>query len=257
MAVSGESAQSFENWTQVFAIWLDDKDKNPWQKYQKVLFDFKQKLREKPHNLTPIFSVENGSLLETDADRVYELKQDGIKLLTLTWNGENNIAGGCQSDKNLTAFGKKVIDKMNKLKIGCDLSHLNKNSFYSAIEIAEFPLCTHSNCWDICSHPRNLATEQIKLVAQKDGIVGLCFYPLFLGGNVFEKIYENIFFLCDMGLENHIAIGSDFDGATMDEMLCKPQHVPVLAKFLEKKGLKSDLLHKIFYKNAYNYIAKL
>lgn len=146
---------------------------------------------------------------------------------------------------------------MNNLKIGCDLSHINEKSFYSAIEYAAFPLATHSNSKKICNHKRNLTDEQIKLICEKGGIIGFCFYPKFLGGDVFEKLYENIFHIADMGFENHIAIGSDFDGAEMDKKLGKIEKVPDLYTFLKAKGLSDSLLHKIFYENANNYIAKL
>ena len=63
-------------------------------------------------------------------------------------------------------IGKKAIKKMNNLKIGCDLSHINEKGFYSAIEIADFPLATHSNCYEICPHKRNLKMDQIKLIAE-------------------------------------------------------------------------------------------
>ena len=219
--------------------------------------DFKVKIQDKPLNLTPLFSVEGGAVLENDSDRLFILKEDNIRFLTLTWNGENKIAGGVNSNKGLTDFGREVIGKMNRLKIGCDLSHLNKKSFYSVLEYAKFPLATHSNCGEICDHPRNLNIEQIKLLCEKKGIIGLCFYPLFLGGDVYQKIYENVFFLCDKGYENHIAIGSDFDGAKMDKKLDSISKITFLYDFLEQKGIKKDLLNKIFYENAYNYIANL
>ena len=257
LGISGEGGKDFNNWYQTFAFWIKDGLENPFDFYKKMYSDFKTKLKNKPNNLTPLFSVEGGDLIENDSDRLFVLKEDNIRFLTLTWNGENKIAGGVNSDKGLTDFGKEVIDKMNFLKIGCDLSHLNKKSFYSALEYAEFPLATHSNCSEICRHPRNLNTEQIKLLCEKKGIIGLCFYPLFLGGDVFEKIYENICFLCDKGYENHIAIGSDFDGAKMDERLDNISKIPFLYEFLEQKGIKRDVLNKIFYENAYNYIANL
>ena len=165
---------------------------------------------------------------------------------------------GSKTDKGLTDFGKDVIGVMNSLKIGCDLSHLNDKSFYGAIEKAEFPLATHSNCRLVCNHPRNLNIEQIKLIAEKGGVVGLCFYPCFLGcGDVFEQLYKNIFFLCDKGYENNIAIGSDFDGAEMDKKLDRIDKLPDFYEFLRRKRLKEELLSKIFYKNAENFIAKL
>ena len=225
--------------------------------FPEVFLCFTEKIKNKPDNLTPVFSIEGGAVIENDSDRVFELQNDGIRFLTLAWNGENAIAGGINSDKCLTDFGKEVIEKMNRLKMGCDLSHLNKESFYKVLEFSEFSLATHSNCKEICDHPRNLELAQIKLLFEKKGIMGLCFYPLFLGGDVFEKIYQNIYLLCDKGYENNIAIGSDFDGAGMSEKLDNISKVPLLYRFLEERGIERGVLDKIFYKNAYNYIANL
>lgn len=257
LAISSDKGKFFNKWYQTFAIWIDETEENPFELYINMLNGFKEKLKDAPDNLTPIFMVEGGSLIENDIDRLYRLKKDNIRFLTLTWNGENTIAGGQKTEKGLTDFGRKVIKEMNTLKIGCDLSHINEKSFYSAIEIAEYPLATHSNCRTLCDHPRNLTDQQIKLIAQKGGIIGLCYYPEFLGGNPFEELYKNIFHLLDMGLENHIALGSDFDGAKMDRILSSPIDVPNFYEFLYQKGLEELLLNKIFFQNANNFIAKL
>lgn len=254
LAVSGDKGEIFDNWHQTFAVWLPDQTENPFAFYKAVLSNLKNNLSGK---VNPVFSVEGGTVLENKADRLYTLKADGIKFLTLTWNGENDIAGGSKSDKGLTSFGKTVIEKMNKLNIAVDVSHLNDKSFYKVIELSEKPLASHSNCRSICDVPRNLSDDQIKLICEKNGIVGLNFYPEFLGENTLEKIYENIFHLCEMGLENHIAIGSDFDGADMCSELSDITKIPNLYAFLKGKGLNDTLLNKIFYKNAYEFYLNL
>ena len=132
-----------------------------------------------------------------------------------------------------------------------DLSHLNDKSFFEVIDRAEKPIASHSNCRSVCDISRNLSDEQIKLICEKGGVIGLNFYPLFLGGNVFEKIYENIAHLLYLGYENIIAVGSDFDGAVMASELCDITKIFDLYVFLEQKGLDNSLLDKIFYKNAY------
>ena len=193
-------------------------------------------------------------MLEDDTDRLYALKEDGVRMLTLNWNGENRIAGGSKTDKGLTDFGKRVIREMNGLKMLCDLSHLNEKSFYSVIELADYPIATHSNCREVCNCPRNLSDNQLKLIAEKGGIVGLCFYPEFLGGDVLEKLYRNIYHMLELGMENNIAIGSDFDGADMSGSLCDISKIPFLYDKLLKKGINKPILDKIFYKNAENYL---
>ncbi len=257
LAVSGGKGEIFDDWHQVFAIWIKDNCKKPFELYKEILKDIKEKLKKSPQRLTSYFAVEGGAVIEHDIERLYALKKDGIKLLTLTWNGENNIAGGVNSGKTLTGFGKRAIKEMNKLGIACDLSHLNTKSFYKVAENSEKIIATHSNCYCVCPHKRNLNDAQIKLIYEQKGIMGLCFYPDFLSGEVYEKTYENIFYLCDKGYEDIIAIGSDFDGGRMSEKLDNISKIPELYSFLQRKGLKNELLHKIFYKNAHNFIAKL
>ena len=254
LAVSGEKGAVFDNWKQVFAVWIRDDLDEPYILYKAILKDFKEKLNKKPDNLTPYFSVEGGAVIEDDIDRLYEMKKAGICALTLTWNGENRIAGGSKTDKGLTPFGKRVIKEMNFLNMLCDLSHLNEKSFYSVIELTDYPIATHSNCKSVFDCPRNLNDNQLKLIAEKGGIVGLCFYPQFLGGDVYEKLYENIYHMLELGMENNIAIGSEFDGADMREELCDISGIRLLYAKLHEKGIDKLILDKIFYKNAENYL---
>ena len=65
----------------------------------------KNELKNKPSNLTPIFTVEGGLLIEDDLNRIEALYNDGIRALTLTWNGENQIAGGADTNIGLKNFG--------------------------------------------------------------------------------------------------------------------------------------------------------
>ena len=189
LAVSAKLGECFENWTQTFAIWIEETRETPYLFYKNALSHLKKNLCGK---VNPVFAVEGGSVIENDIDRLYELKTDGIKFLTLTWNGENLIAGGTKSAKGLTDFGKSIIKEMNKIGMAVDVSHLNDKSFYSVIEKADKVLATHSNCRSICNHKRNLTDEQIKLLCNKGGIIGLNFYPEFLGDNFYEDIYKNI-----------------------------------------------------------------
>ena len=257
LAVSAQSASSFGNWTQTFAVWIKDTCENPFSLYRNILGSFKATLKTKPKNLTPLFSVEGGAVIENDSDRLFILKQDEIKFLSLTWNGENLLAGGTACEKSLTPLGKEVINKMNRLKIGCDLSHLNRKSFFKALEYSDYPLCTHSNLCEIKNHSRNLTDTQINALVQKGGIIGLCFYPDFLKADVFEGIWQNIFHLLSKGFEDNIAIGSDFDGGKMSPILQNSAQIPTLYSFLESKGLKKEVLDKIFSLNANKFIAKL
>lgn len=256
LAVSAVKGAVFDDWHQTFAVWIKDEADNPFLLYKRIVTDFKRKLNNNLKNITPIFALEGGAAIE-NSDCLYEMHSDKVKIITLTWNGENRIAGGCKTDKGLTVFGREIIDDMNRLKIACDMSHLNEKSFYSAIERTQYPIATHSNCKKIHNNERNLTDRQVKMICEKDGIIGLCPYPEFLGGDVAEKLYENICHICFLGYEDNIGIGTDFDGAKQAEFLSDISKIPLLYEKLKEKGLNEGLLNKIFYKNAYNFIAKL
>ena len=79
LSVTKNSSNCFQKWVQTFAIWISDNTENPFELYKNILNDIKYKLRNKPLNLTPIFSVEGGCVLENNIERLEILKKDGIK----------------------------------------------------------------------------------------------------------------------------------------------------------------------------------
>ena len=86
------------------------------------------------------------------------------------------------------------------------------------------------------------------------GVMGICFYPDFLGrGDTFELIYAHIYHALELGGENRICFGSDFDGAKMSKELNSLEKAESLYTFLSKKGFDDELLAKIFYKNGENF----
>lgn len=258
LAVNGSFSHCFSRWTQCFAVFIRDGLANPYDYCKNVLNYFKRCLKEKPENLTPVFTVEGGSVLENNIERLDALKHYGIRALTLTWNGENAIAHGADTCGGLKPFGKCVIKRLNELNMACDLSHLNRESFFEAAEYAEYPLATHSCCDAVNSHRRNLTDGQIKLIAEKKGIIGICLYPVFLGdGNVFENVYRHIYHLLDMGFEDNISIGSDFDGAQMNKFLRTAGDVKSLYEYLISRGIEKGLSEKIFYNNAAEFFNKI
>lgn len=250
-AVSAVHSKLFEVWKQCFAVWINDEQPKPYSYYRSVIANFKNELNNCPYNLYPIFTVEGGALLENDISRLSEIANDGVRAIALTWNGKNQIASGSNEAGGLTAFGKEVISKMNRLGIACDLSHLNRESFWNIIELAEHPLATHSCCCAVYEHKRNLDDSQLIAIAKREGIIGLCFYPPFLGcGDVYDGIFKNISHMIKLGLENHIAIGSDFDGGKMSSKLDSTKKIPDLRCYLSHCGISDELLEKIFYLNA-------
>ena len=257
LAVTPKKAKTLDEWHQCFAIFVKDGTQNPFDYYKNTLHNFNNQFVNKPQNLTPVLTVEGCLFARNDLSIVETMFNDGIRASTLTHNAENRCAGGAHSDAGLKDFGKDVIKEFNKFDITVDLAHLNKKSYYPALELANRPIVTHTCLERFNKHPRNVDDDQIKALVEKKGILGICYYPLFLGqGDVFENIYKNVYHVLELGFEDYLSIGSDFDGASMDENLCDISAVPSLYKYLEDKNINKEILDKIFFCNAYNFFKK-
>lgn len=139
----------------------------------------------------------------------------GIRYALLVYNTRNAIGDGVieKSDAGLSQFGHQVIKEMNRVGMLIDLSHAGLKTSLEAIEASKDPVIfSHSNADSVVSHVRNLKNEQIKAVAEKNGVIGMNSVALFLNGNrsTGERICEHIDYVADLlGTINHIALGLD------------------------------------------------
>ena len=256
----------FNSFLQNAAFWFEDNIQNQKDRYEQYLNKILAFAKKKDikiigkDGLTKngiILSVENGGFLAQEPNFIYKMASDKILVVSLTWNGDNLLAGGTYGKGGLTQKGAMIIKKVNELGMALDISHLNHRSAIAALELAERPLATHSNCKAVLSHKRNLSDEVLIKIKEKNGLVGICFYPEFLGFDVFEKIRENILHLLSLGMEKNIAIGSDFDGAKMDMKLSSPKDIYKLYNYLLNMGIKKSVLDSIFYENAIAFFSRM
>ena len=178
-------------------------------------------------------------------------------MLTLTWNGENELAGGSAITGGLKPFGRDALRELERCDIVADVSHLNDESFWNVIKAARRPLAaTHSNSRKICNVPRNLTDDQFRCLAQQGGLVGLNFYTGFLREDrehtCMEDILRHAEHFLNLGGEDVLALGSDFDGADMPHDLPDCGALPQLAQRL-REAFGFTLTEKICYKNALDF----
>jgi len=170
--------------------------------------------------IAAILSIEGGEALEGDLGVLRVLYRLGVRLLTLTWNQRNQIADGIgesRTGSGLTEFGLKVIDEMNRLGMLIDVSHLSETCFWDVIKRSKAPIvASHSNCYNLCPHPRNLKDEQIKAIADKGGVIGITFVPNFLTQEkrktTVKDVVKHINYLVEKVGVDCVGLGSDFDG---------------------------------------------
>ncbi len=217
--------------------------------------------------ISGLLSIEDGRIIRASLDRIKKVYEDGIRLITLTWNYPNCFGYPSSFDagemaKGLTAFAKEAIPYLNELGIMIDVSHLSDGGFWDVLELSEKPvLASHSNSRALSPHRRNLSDDMIKALANKGGIAGLNFYPGFLQNerNCKESrlvdIIRHIKHMVNIGGIDFVALGSDLDGVRGKLEIDNPTKIPLIFDALAKEGFSDDQIEKIAYANALRFFA--
>lgn len=171
----------------------------------------------KADEIGAILTLEGCDSIGKDLLKLKTLLRLGVTSVGLTWNFANHVADGVLEDRaaGLSKFGKEVIGLLNESKTWIDVSHLSEKGFWDIIEWGDYPIASHSNCYSLCPHPRNLRDEQIEALIERDSVIGITFYPPFLSGKSqasLTDILNHLEHVCMLGGEKHVGFGSDFDG---------------------------------------------
>ncbi len=208
-----------------------------------------------------ILAIENGSALAGRLDRVSLLARQGVRYITLVWNGENELGSGHTTDHGLSDFGKAVVPEMEKEGILVDVSHLNDPGFEDLFKVAKKPfMATHSNARAICSHKRNLTDDMIREMVKRGCLIGLNYFVKFLedNGNVesLDQLMKHVEHFFKLGAEKNLALGSDFDGAVLPECLNSPEKAAGLYDYFIARGLTKEQAEGIMFRNAERFLAE-
>ncbi|MDR1691967.1 MAG: membrane dipeptidase [Oscillospiraceae bacterium] len=178
-------------------------------------------------------AVEGCDTAETLADLKPFLDRKPV-FFSLTWNGDNNLAGGCKGGgTGLTPFGREAIRALEDAGILIDLSHASPRTFWDALDtMRTTPVVTHACCAALCPHPRNLSDGQLKALADAGGVLGVTFYPPFLTGRddaSASDVTRHVEHAVSVMGPRHVGIGSDFDGCDcLPDGLAGAEDVPKL-----------------------------
>ncbi|NNL30574.1 MAG: peptidase, partial [Gemmatimonadetes bacterium] len=189
----------------------------------------------------------------------------GLRSLGPVWSRPNAFGHGVPFDfprhpdtgPGLTAAGKRLVRRCNELGVMIDCSHLNAEGFWDVARISNAPIvATHSNAHALSPSPRNLTDAQLDVVALSGGVVGLNYAVGFLRedgdsdpATTLAEIARHARYMADhMGVD-HVALGSDFDGATIPADLGDAAGLPRLLDALRDVGFDEEEVAKIAYEN--------
>lgn len=276
---------------QNFAIFTNiKKEPDPYGFYQECLALYREELaanedwirpalsagdlvkNEKEGRMSGILTIEDGGILHGSLERLEQAYEDGVRMVTLTWNYENELGypnrmdldtGKCspETERGLKKQGFAFVERMEELGMAVDVSHLGDAGFWDVARAAKKPFCaSHSNARSVASHVRNLTDEMIRAIAERGGVIGLNFCAAFLhdsqarapygGESRIEDMVRHVLHIRRVGGSECLGLGSDFDGIGGQLEVDSPAAFGRLEAALERAGFSAPEREGLFWKNV-------
>lgn len=202
-----------------------------------------------------VVGLEGAESVEGDLSLLRMFHRLGVRLLTVAWSRRNQAADGvyeARTGGGLTNFGLQLVEECNKLGVLVDISHLSPAGVRDVLQVSSAPvIASHSNAHALCPHWRNLTDEQLLAVAEKGGVVGVTFVPVFITeeGEAagLEKLLDHIDHIVNVTGTDHVGLGSDFDGfgppppVGLEDVTC----LPAITAGLVERGYSEGNVRKI------------
>lgn len=170
-----------------------------------------------------VYGFQNAVAVGDDPSRIIQFRDLGVRVIQLTYNQANHIGDGAMAPQNrgLTPFGREVVEALCDSRIMVDLSHSGENTCLQAIRHSKLPVSiNHTGCRALVDLPRNKTDEELRLVAEQGGFVGIYFMPFVhpTGHARAADVVEHILHAVDVCGEDHVGIGTDGTVTSIDDL---------------------------------------
>jgi membrane dipeptidase len=161
-----------------------------------------------------IYGFQDATPIGEDLERVDTFGELGVRVFQLTYNRRNLIGDGCLEPGNagLSKFGESYIERLNERKFLIDLSHGGERTTREAIGASKVPVAiSHTGCAALAPLPRNKTDAELKLLADKGGVVGIYLMPFLrtAGQPTADDLVRHIEHAVNVCGEDHVGIGTD------------------------------------------------
>jgi membrane dipeptidase len=212
-----------------------------------------------------VLHLEGAEAIDPALESLGEWHARGLRSLGPVWSRANAFATGVQFafpsspdiGPGLTERGVALVSACAELGILVDLSHMNEAGFWDVAQLEPGPLvASHSGAHALCAASRNLTDAQLDAIGDSGGLVGIVFATAFLRADFADDpdtpialIAKHARYVADrIGVE-HVALGSDFDGATLPAELGDVAGLPKLLRSLAEAGFGKEELAAICWHN--------
>jgi membrane dipeptidase len=163
-------------------------------------------------------SLEGYQSLAGDFEAIHALDEIGVAAFTFSHNAQNVLCTGASErfgDGGFSHLGKATLEELATCSMMVDLVHTSRTSFWDALSIYDGDVfVSHSNADVVNPHPRNLTDDQIKAVAERNGIIGLNTYRGYVAKDPFSAtlsdLLDHAMHMCELVGPQHVAIGADY-----------------------------------------------
>lgn len=226
---------------------------------------------EREGALAAVLHIEGAEAIGADLTEIEQLSSRGIRSIGPLWSRPNifgqgvpfTYPGSPDQGSGLTANGKALVKECDAAGIMLDVSHLNEAGFWDIAKISNQPIiASHSNAHSLCPSPRNLTDRQLDAIAERGGLVGVCFATAYLREDgardrdtSLDLILRQFDYLISRIGEDNVAFGSDFDGAVLPASLSDAAALPTLITAMQAYGFGAPLIAKLCWDNWLNKLA--
>lgn len=226
-----------------------------------VLVKTKEQLNKvvKENKIGIILSFEGLDPIGNDIKMLKIFYELGVRAAGLVWSRRNYVADGCSFSPveegqrgGLTKFGVSAVRKMEEMNMLIDVSHLNDEGFWDIMKFTEKPfIASHSNVRNICSRMRNLTDDQIKAIAERNGVIGINAYKNIAGvkegEDPIKKLADHVEYMVNLVGPKHVGYGFDLCNNYYDSELkfkYEPHNSDGLYSHAEAVLLTEELLKR-------------
>ncbi len=215
-----------------------------------------------------VMHMEGAEAIGSDLDALYLFHAMGLRSLGPVWSRPTIFGHGVPMafpgtpdiGAGLTERGKDLVRLCDELGIMIDLSHMNEAGFNDVAALSAAPLvATHSNAHALCASPRNLTDRQLRMIGERGGMVGFNYATFYLNADGtasphtgWDTMLRHLDHLIAHAGEDHVGLGSDFDGCIVPDLIADVTGVQGLFRALADHGFDTALLTKLARGNWLN-----
>ncbi len=169
-----------------------------------------------PNQVAAILATEGLHPLEGKLENVDRMYDAGFRIMGLTHFFDNEVGGSAHGLEKggLTPFGRRVIARLEEKKMLVDLAHASRALIDDVLNMAERPvLVSHTGVEGTCPGTRNLTDAHVQRIAATGGVIGIGYWDTAVCETSVKAIVKAIRYVADKVGVQHVALGSDFDGA--------------------------------------------